>query len=266
MNAKEMLEAGKLSDAIKRLNEDLRAHPADPSSRTILFEALCFTGEYDRARRQLDALGQLDANLELGLDFYRDTLTAEQTRLAVRTEDRLPVFLLEPPPFVSLYLAALRRFRENNVAEARALLAQAIEEQPVISAKIDGTPCADFADADPFSGAIIEALVGPRYVWVPFAQIVRVSIEPPQRLRDTLWAKASLETVDSISRDVLLPVLYCGSFRHPDEQVRLGRATDWTDAGENLVLGSGQRTFLLDDDEKAILELREVEFASLPEI
>jgi type VI secretion system protein ImpE len=58
----------------------------------------------------------------------------------------------------------------------------------------------------------------------------------------------------------LLPVLYCGSFRHPDERVRLGRATDWENLGEKLVRGRGQRMFLVGDEEKAMLQLREVEF------
>jgi len=60
----------------------------------------------------------------------------------------------------------------------------------------------------------------------------------------------------------LIPVLYSGSFRHPDEQVRLGRATVWNDVGENLMRGSGQRMFLIDDDEKPMLHCREIEFAA----
>jgi type VI secretion system protein ImpE len=264
MNAKELFEAGRLSATIEQLNQDVRAHPADAGLRTFLFEALCFAGDYQRAQRQLETLGQLDSKLESGLGVYRNILTAEQARIAVATEDQLPVFLLEPPAFASLYVAALHRLHQGNVAEALALLTQAMEAQPAVSGKFDGRPFADFSDADPFLGPFLEVIIGARYAWVPFVQIQRFTLEAPRRLRDLLWAEAALETVGGPSGNVLLPVLYCGSFRHPDEQIRLGRATDWEDVGENLARGRGQRMFLIDDGERTMLELRKVEFAPAP--
>ncbi len=264
MNAKELLDAGRLSAAIEQLNEDVRAHPADARLRTFLFEALCFAGDYQRARRQLDTLGQLNVQLESAAAMYRNILAAEQARVAVATEDQLPVFLLEPPAFASLYLAALHRLREGNAVDARALLMQATESQPAVSGEIDGQPFTDFSDADPFLGPFLEVIVNGRYAWVPFVQIKRFAIEAPRRLRDLLWAEATLETIGGSSGKVLLPVLYSSSFRHPDEQVRLGRATDWEKFGENLVRGRGQRMFLVDDGEKSMLQCREVEFDAAP--
>src|SRR5712692_743615 len=132
MNARESLEAGRLSATIEQLNQDVRAHPADSGLRTFLFEALCFAGDYQRAQRQLETLGQLDSQLESALAVYRNILTAEHARMAVPTKDQLPVFLLEPPAFASLYLAALHRLREGNGAEARVLLTQAMEAQPAV--------------------------------------------------------------------------------------------------------------------------------------
>jgi type VI secretion system protein ImpE len=260
MNAKALLDAGKLSAALEELTREVRAHPTDAGLRTFLFETLCFAGEYRRAQRQLETLGQLDSKLETAIGVYRNILTAEQARQAVTSEDRLPVFLLEPPAFVSLYLAALHRLREGNAAEARALLMQVMEVQPAVSGKVDGKPFADFSDGDPFLGPFLEVIIGARYAWVPFVQIQRFTLETPKRLHDLLWAKATLETVGGPSGNVLLPVLYCGSFRHPDEQIRLGRATDWENVGEDLVRGRGQRMFLIDDGERAMLDLRQVEF------
>jgi type VI secretion system protein ImpE len=260
MDSKEMLDAGKLTAAIEQLNQDVRAHPADPKRRTFLFEMLCFAGDYERAQRQLDVLGQLNEQAESGIIVYRGVLAAEQARLAVATENELPIFLLEPPAFASLYLAALHRLRDGNAAEARALLSEAMEAQPVRRGKIDGQPFTDFADADPFLSSFLEVIINGRYIWVPFVQIKRFAIEAPRRLRDLLWAEATLETIEGPSGNVLLPVLYAGSFRHSDEQVRLGRATEWEDLGENLARGRGQRMFLVDDDEKPMLQCHQVEF------
>jgi type VI secretion system protein ImpE len=260
MNAAELLRAGNLSAAIEQLNRDLRAHPSDMQSRTFLFEALCFAGDYRRAQRQLDSMAQLDPALTGGVAVYRGILAAEQSRSEVAQENQLPLFLLEPPPFASLYLAALHRLREGNSADAAALLTDAIECLPALSGKADGQPFTDFSDEDPFLGPFLEIIIGGRYAWVPFVQMKRFTIGAPQRLRDLLWAQASFTTNDGASGNVLMPVLYCESCRHPDEQVRLGRATDWVDCGDKLVRGRGQRMFLIDNEEKPMLQVREVEF------
>src|SRR5438132_1529567 len=120
MKAKDLFDAGRLAAAIEQLSQDVRAHPADIGMRTFLFEALCFAGDYQRAGRQLEVLQQLNPQLETGIAFYRDVLAAEKMRLAVAAEDQLPVFLLKPPAFASLYLAALHRLREGQAADAYA--------------------------------------------------------------------------------------------------------------------------------------------------
>jgi protein involved in temperature-dependent protein secretion len=62
--------------------------------------------------------------------------------------------------------------------------------------------------------------------------------------------------------DAFIPVLYAGSASHPDDQIKLGRATDWQDAGEGLTRGVGQRILFLDDNERPVLQLGEIVFAS----
>ena len=54
--AKELFQAGRVSDAIAALGAWLRDNPTDAKRRTFLFELLCFAGEYDRAQKHLDVL------------------------------------------------------------------------------------------------------------------------------------------------------------------------------------------------------------------
>jgi protein involved in temperature-dependent protein secretion len=42
--------------------------------------------------------------------------------------------------------------------------------------------------------------------------------------------------------------------------VRLGRQTEWKDAGQDLYVGAGQRLFLVDEDDRPVLEARSLEF------
>jgi type VI secretion system protein ImpE len=60
----------------------------------------------------------------------------------------------------------------------------------------------------------------------------------------------------------LLPVLSPLSWKHSDNQVRLGRATDWQDDGAGKVVPIGQKIFAVDEDEIPILEIRKLEFAA----
>jgi type VI secretion system protein ImpE len=64
---------------------------------------------------------------------------------------------------------------------------------------------------------------------------------------------------------VLLPVLAPFSWQHPDEAVRLGRATVWEQRdGSDEELPFGQKMWLVDDEEIPFLELRSLEFNPTP--
>jgi len=265
MNAKDLFDAGKLSAALEELNQEVRAHPIDFRLRTFLFELLCFAGDYQRAELQLDVIAQQNTNIELGAQIYRNALAAERLRIAVATQDSLPTFLLEPPAFAALHVAALHRLREGKSAEARVLLTEAAEVQPLVSGKVDGAPFSDFSDGDAVLSPFLEVIIRERYVWVPFIQVKRFTVAAPKRLRDLLWVPGTLETLNGPAGEVFFPVLYGGSSGNESEQVKLGRMTVWKDAGEGLQRGMGQRMFFVDDGEKSILEIREVDFDVRPE-
>ena len=80
MNAQELFRAGRLAEALKALSAEVRDNPTDPRRRTFLFELLCFSGDYDRADKQLEVLGQAGPQSELGVVLYRAALYAERQR------------------------------------------------------------------------------------------------------------------------------------------------------------------------------------------
>ena len=53
-----------------------------------------------------------------------------------------------------------------------------------------------------------------------------MAMNPPRFPRDLLYVPARLELADEAG-EVFLPALYPGSHEHADDQVRLGRMTDW---------------------------------------
>jgi len=57
-SAKEMLDAGDLRGAIAATTGDVKKNPTDTQRRIFLFELLCFAGDWDRAEKQIEAVGQ----------------------------------------------------------------------------------------------------------------------------------------------------------------------------------------------------------------
>ena len=80
VNAKQLFDEGRVKEAQKVLTDYLREHPSDVAQRTFLFELLCFSGDFDRAEKQLGVLGQGDEQTQMGAVLYYAALHAEKTR------------------------------------------------------------------------------------------------------------------------------------------------------------------------------------------
>ncbi len=261
IDAKALFDEGKLLAAIERLTQDVRANPTDLRSRIFLFELLCFAGDLERAGKQLDVVAHQSDEMQIGTRVYRQILAAEKQRQVVFAHDQLPDFLMTPPEYAIFHLEALRLSRQGEPAKARVLLQKALDLRPSQAGKTDGTPFHEFEDADPFLGPFLEVIINGRYAWLPFEQLLRIEIARPQQLRDLIWASARIESRSEMGGEVYLPVLYPGSADHQDEAVKLGRTTNWIDNSEGLVRGVGQRMFLIDEQERAMLEVADIQFA-----
>ncbi|MCH7687436.1 MAG: tetratricopeptide repeat protein [Planctomycetes bacterium] len=261
MDARQLYESGKLSEAISALNAEVKSNPGDLGLRTFLFELLCFNGEWDRAVKQLDVIGQQDVQLDPVAQSYRNLVSAEQSRGRFFSEGLKPDFLFDPPPdYVHTHLEAGNRLRENNDSQAKSLLDEAEENRREISGTLDGTPFKDFRDCDDLLAPILELFVVDRYIWLPFEQIATLEISAPQKPRDLLWSSCDITLSDGSPCHGFIPVLYWGSCEQDDEQIRLGRMTDWNTLDNGPILGLGQRAFLTDETDRAMLEVRNVSF------
>ena len=59
--AEQHLESGDPAAALARLQEEVRARPADAKLRVFLFQLLCVLGQWERALNQLNVAAELDA-------------------------------------------------------------------------------------------------------------------------------------------------------------------------------------------------------------
>jgi type VI secretion system protein ImpE len=260
MNTKELIRAGRLSEAREQLIREVKSSPADLGKRTLLFQVLSFCGEWGRAEQHLDAIAVQDASKETGVQVYKNLLHAERERQDVAKLNRRPSFLPATPPYTEMYFTAWKEVIAKKIEEAERLFGQIDAQLPIPSGTVDGVGFTGFQDTDAFLSLFLEAIVHDRYVWIPLGSIAELSISSPKTLFDLLWIPARLMTREGLSLGCYLPVLYPDSSLHEDEQVKLGRRTDWIALGGPFSKGMGQHVFQVGAEEKPILEIREVVF------
>ena len=90
--AKQLLDQGRLGDAVEELTRALRDKPLDRQARVFLFELLCFQGAFERAAKQLEIMvtQSADATTGLAIQVYKDLAASEVARLSVFHGSGLP--------------------------------------------------------------------------------------------------------------------------------------------------------------------------------
>jgi type VI secretion system protein ImpE len=229
MNAREFFQAGKIEEALQALAAGLRDDPTDVRSRTFFFELLCFMGEFDRAEKQLDILSDISKEAGMGTLIYRSALQAERIRQGMFDGKSFP---------------------QTTAAPAQNVI-------------LNGAQFGIIEDADHHIGPRLEVFAAGSYLWLPFAHIASIRMEPPKRLRDLIWIPAILTTTPGCGGmdlgEVMIPALTPLAFRHADNSVRLGRQTMWEEI-DGAAVPAGQKLLLVDGVEFPILEIRTLEF------
>jgi type VI secretion system protein ImpE len=258
MTATELFKAGQLPQAIDAQLKEVKANPADHARRLFLFELLAFSGDLDRAQRQIDAINYGEMQKDIVILGYQKALAGERERRQFFANGQPPQFLLETPEHVRLRLDAAKAWRENRPAEMSQLLTQAAAAAPAVHGQLNGKPFTALRDCDDLFGTVLEVLAMGKYFWVPLEQVESLAMNPPHFARDLLWFPARLQMHHGPKGEVYLPALYPGAHEHPDNQVKLGRVTDWKTLDGGTVLGVGLRTFLADEEAISLLEWRDM--------
>lgn len=260
MTAKELMKAGRLTDARKVLVEEVKAAPADAGKRTLLFQVLAFQGEWDKAARHIDLVTSQDPSRAVGAQTYLNIINAEKERLKVMTLEHMPSILPEPPAYFGTYTLYLNALKQKNYAQAREYLEQLYEARPVVAGTINGSEFTGISETDAFLSCFIEAFVHESYVWIPFEAVQELVIEAPKTGLDLLWATATVTTWEGLTLNCYLPSLYPETFLHEDEQMQMGRLTDWIPLGSGLAKGVGQHVYQVGREDIALLDIRQAIF------
>lgn len=259
--AEQALRDGDPAAAVKLLQDQVRARPADAKLRIFLFQLLCVQGQWERALNQLNVAAEMDASTLPMAQAYRECIQCERLREEVFAGRKAPLLFGEPETWIALLIEAMLREGRGESAEAAKLRDQAFDEAPATSGTLDGKPFSWIADADMRLGPVLEAIVNGKYYWVPFSRLASVTIEPPKDLRDRVWMPATLQFSNGGEVVAFLPTRYAGTDLG-DGQLALARRTDWKEASPGLFVGHGQRMLTTDDGEIALMDARALSFGA----
>ena len=255
----ELYESGQLDEAVEASLALVKSKPADVGLRFQLAELSCIAGDLQRADRQLETVTNQAAEAAVGAALLRQLVRAELSRRECFYEGRVPEFLGEPSDRLKTHLEALAAYRSGDAATAANLLAPLAEgknlNQPI---EVNDQQVDDIRDLDDLLAPVLEVhTTTGKYFWVDWNQILHMEIQPPKRPFDLLWRQATLSIESGPDGEVYLPAIYLepDADSQGDANLRLGRGTDWTDSGDGVVRGRGQKMLLAGENDLPIMEL-----------
>ena len=259
-----LLKAGDPEGALAALQDKVRADPADARLRIFLFQLLCVLGDWKRAVTQLKVAAEMDESATTMAQAYRETIICENFREKVFAGEKEPLIFGKPQEWIALLVEALKALAAGKAQEAADLRSRAFEMAPGAPGTLNETPFEWIADADMRLGPILEVIVNGKYFWMPFTAIHALRVEPPSDLRDYVWTPGNLTLHNGGEHVVMIPTRYPGTSATKDGSAMLARSTDWTDAGAETFVGTGQRLLATDAGDTALLELRTLSVDPVP--
>ena len=248
-----------LEGALQALQQEIRSRPGELKLRVLLFQLLALMGQWQRALAQLQVVAKLDAAMTPLAQTYRSALRAEVFRADVFAGKRTPQILGEPKTWVAQLIEALQQDQLGQTELANSLRLDALDAAPEIAGRAGEQEFAWLADGDVRLGPILEAVIQGQYYWLSFDQIAHIRLEAPADLRDLVWAQARITLINEGEILALLPARY-PDLAGADDLIRLSRKTDWKPVADDMYFGQGQKMWMTDQAEFALLDVREVHF------
>ena len=251
-----------LAEQLENLQAQIRRDASSAKLRVHLFQLLCVMGRWQRALEQLQLCAQLDSTSVPMARMYREAISCEIFRGEVFAGKRPPQVMGKPPSWIGMLIEALRHQGSGDTQAADETRAQAFEQAEPTACSVDGVSCEWLTDGDARLGPVCEIYANGQYYWLPFESCSAIEIDPPTDMRDLVWSSAELLLPNQGRVPVLIPTRYPepGQLEQPDaeDNLKQSRATRWIENAEDVWFGVGQRVWMSDMGEHAILDTRSI--------
>ena len=260
--------AQSLAEQLQQLQASIRRDASAAPLRVHLFQLLCVLGQWKSALAQLQVCAQMDAAAIPMAQTYREAIACELFRAEVFAGKRQPRVLGAPPPWMALLIEALRHDADGAASNASDLRAESLDMATSSACFVDDIECAWLADGDARLGPVCELILNGQYYWLPFQAGLEIHMEAPADLRDLVWTPADLRLPGAAVVPALIPSRYPGTTAQqgPDADALMQcRLTRWVEQGGDTWFGLGQRVWVSDVGEHALLDVRQLRFPAADE-
>jgi len=259
LNADELFASGDIRGAREALINQVRSEPGSVPVRMFLFQLFSLTGEWKRAKSQLDTLAKLDPEMQMLSVAYSQCIAAEMDRERVFAgEADMPI--LSRASWGPELSETLKGFF-NKVDGAANKLLELQNNVPDCKGIANDDMAFDWiSNADPRIGPATEAIISGRYGLVPFADLETLEIHKPVDLRDTIWVQAEFGLRKGAKVSGFIPMRYPGSHASEDSAVVMGRTTVWEE-NNGLETAMGHNLLAMSDGEDhSLLSFEKIKF------
>jgi len=243
----QLLGDSALYDAVELVKSHVKSEPTDKDARQLYIDLLILAGEYERADAQCNLAAGFAAEDTMGFALLRNQLRAMAARDAWFADAAVPQFPQGPSDLDKAAIKLGLAHKAGSETEARTALGELDALRGERAMTWNGQRVNDLRDLDDRIPHALEVIMtGGGYLWIDFARIASVQVEPIARPRDLAFRRAELTLIDGASAPVLLPAIYQGTAG--DETLLLGRETHWITETSGITTGRGQRCLLAGDD------------------
>lgn len=250
-----------LDEALDLAKAHLKSNPSDQEARNLYIDLLVLAGDYERADNQCSLAVTFAPDATMGFALLRNELRGMAARDAWFKNGAVPEFPQGPSAIDKLAIRIGIAHRIEDGEEAVSDLGKLEDlrgERPMLR---NGQKVADFRDLDDRTPHALEVIMtGGAYLWIDFAKVALLTIEPVARPRDLAFRRAELSLIDGAVAPVLLPAIYHGT--GTEDRLRLGRETEWVEEPTGITTGRGQRCFLAGDDLASFHDTESLETAT----
>jgi len=256
------LKEGDLEAALSQAKAAVRNNPGDVDARAQLFQLFCLSGEWDRAKAQLEALmtsGPIQSPIWKQFEML---LRLEQRRREVYANAEVPTIVGEPEDWMAAFGKAFAMHQSGDVAGGQTLRSEALEQVRLSAGRIGNAEFDWIMDGDSRLGPMLEAFLPTEadYCWVPFGVLGSFQVEKPSQVNHFVWVPAHFTWKDGTVLHGFVPTRYMDSEKTGDPAHALARGTDWVDRGGEVFEGRGQRVLMTAEDDFPLLDIREARF------
>lgn len=239
---KQLVETGKLQEAISYCQATLKKQPLDTDIRSAYIELLCVNGELDKADKQINVLLGQAPDTAIGGKNVQQLIRAQQSRMDFSqggaTADVFSDVDAELKAIVALQVAIQDHNNADIVSQCAALE----------SARYQSTPTQP-RDLDDSLAGYLEVLgTNGKFYLVKFSEISLLEWQAPTSILEQVWRRVHIDIINGPSGDAFIPLTYLNS---QSDAEKLGRETDWqaisqaTDEDEIMYQGVGHKMLLI---------------------